>query len=102
MGEILVGFLGPSCNDHIASAAVGVLLNYMCGSSISVMENTLVEREQLCSAVYYSTDFRPSLTIWFALSAVETDQLESVEKRLFKLLKDVAAKEFDMPYMRLH
>ena len=100
MGEILVGFLGPSCNDHIASAAIGVLLNYMCGSSISVMENTLVEREQLCSAVYYSTDFRPSLTIWFALSAVETDQLETVEKRLFKLLKDVAAKEFDMAYMQ--
>lgn len=100
MGEILVSFLGPSCNDHIAAAAVGVLLNYMCGSSISVMENTLVEREQLCSAVYYSSDFRPSMTMQFALSAVETDQLETVEKRLFTLLKDTAAKEFDMHYMK--
>ncbi|KAL1588263.1 hypothetical protein WHR41_02773 [Cladosporium halotolerans] len=99
MGEILVGFLGPNCNDHIACAAVSVLLSYMCGSSISVMENTLVEREQLCSAVYYSTDFRPSMTIWFSLTAVETDQLEAVETRLFKLLKDTAAKEFDMEYM---
>lgn len=99
MGEILVGFLGPDCNDHIACAALGVLLSYMCGSSISVMENTLVEREQLCSAVYYSTDFRPSVTIWFSLTSVETDQLETVEKRLFKLLKDTAAKEFDMAYM---
>ncbi|KAM0721705.1 hypothetical protein Q7P37_002630 [Cladosporium fusiforme] len=99
MGEILVGFLGPSCTDHVACSALSVLLNYMCGSSISVMENTLVEREQLCSAVYYQTEFRPSLAIWFELSAVETSQLETVEKRLFKLLRDTAAKEFDMPYM---
>lgn len=99
MGEILVGFLGPSCTDHVACSALAILLNYMCGSSISVMENTLVEREQLCSAVYYQTEFRPSMTIWFELSAVETDQLETVEKRLFKLLKDTAAKEFDMTYM---
>lgn len=99
MGEILVGFLGPSCTDHVACSALAILLNYMCGSSISVMENTLVEREQLCSAVYYQTEFRPSMTIWFELSAVETDQLETVEKRLFKLLKDTAAKEFDMAYM---
>lgn len=99
MGEILVGFLGPSCTDHVACSALAILLNYMCGSSISVMENTLVEREQLCSAVYYQTEFRPSMTIWFELSAVETDQLETVEKRLFKLLKDTAAREFDMAYM---
>jgi Zn-dependent M16 (insulinase) family peptidase len=100
MGEIMVGFLGPDCNDHIGFAALAVLLNYLCGSSISVMENTLVEREQLCSAIYYSTDFRPSVTIWFSLAAVETDQLETVEKRLFELLKETAAKEFDMAYMQ--
>lgn len=99
MGEILVGFLGPDCNDHVAGAALGVLLSYLCGSSISVMENTLVEKEQLCSGAYYNTDYRPDMAIWFGLSAVETPQLEKVEKRLFKLLKDTAAKELDMPYM---
>ncbi|OQO07493.1 hypothetical protein B0A48_07190 [Cryoendolithus antarcticus] len=99
MGEVMAGFLGPDVHDQIACAALGVLLSYLCGSSISVMENTLVEREQLCSSASYSTDTRPNLVIWFVLSSVETEKLAEVEERLFKLLKDTAANPLDMPYM---
>ena len=99
MGEIMVSFLGPDCNDHLACAALGILLIYLCGSSISVLENTLVEREQLCSMVYYTTDYRPDVVIWFSLSAVETQKLPAVEKRLIELLGQIAAKELDMKYM---
>lgn len=76
------------------------MLVYLCGSSVSVLENTLVEREQLCSAIYYSTDTRPDIAIWFSLSAVETKRLAHVEKRLFEILKESASKELDMTYMQ--
>ncbi|GAB7357783.1 hypothetical protein MBLNU459_g0430t1 [Dothideomycetes sp. NU459] len=99
MGEILVGFFGPDCNDHLLGSALGIMLIYLCGSSISVLENTLVEKEQLCSMVYYSTEVRPDMTVWFTLSAVETDKLADVEKRLFEILKDTASKSLDMGYM---
>ncbi|KAL1304974.1 hypothetical protein AAFC00_003879 [Neodothiora populina] len=99
MGEILVGFLGPDCNDHLAVSALGIMLVYLCGSSVSVLENIMVEKEQLCSMIYYSTDVRPDVTTWFNLSAVETEKLADVEKRLFEILKDTAAKKLDMSYM---
>lgn len=75
------------------------MLVYLCGSSVSVLENTMVEREQLCSMIYYSTDVRPDITTWFNLSAVETGKLADVEKRLFEILKDTASKNLDMSYM---
>lgn len=75
------------------------MLVYLCGSSVSVLENTLVETENLCSMIYYSTDVRPDVAIWFNLSAVETDKLAQVEQRLFEVLKDTASKSLDMSYM---
>lgn len=100
MGEILVGFLGPDCNDHLSDSALGILLTYLCGSSVSVLENIMVEKEQLCSMIYYSTDTRPDIAIWFSLCAVETEKLADVERRLFEILKETAGKELDMAYMR--
>ena len=99
MGEVLVGYLGPTCNDHLATAALGILLIYLCGSSISVLENTLVEKESLCSMIYYSTDTRPDMAVWFTLSAVETEKLQTVQQRLIDLLKETASKELNMSYM---
>ncbi|KAK3699539.1 hypothetical protein LTR37_016408 [Vermiconidia calcicola] len=78
---------------------LGILLLYLCGSSICVLEHALVEKEQLCSMIYYSTDYRPDVTIWFTLSAVETEKLAEVEQRLIELLKETAGKKLDMSYM---
>lgn len=99
MGEVLVGFFGPDVNNHKEGAALGILLIYLCGSSISVLENTLVEKEQLCSMVYYSTEARPNIAVWFSMSAVESGKLAQVEQRLIDLLKETAAKDLDMNYM---
>lgn len=100
MGEILIGFLGHDCNDTIADAAMNTLLTYICGSSVSILENTLVEKEQLASAVYYSTDTRPDTTIWFTISGVATKKLAKVEKRFFEVLEDAASKPLNMAYMK--
>lgn len=77
-----------------------VMLTYLAGSSVSVLENVMVEKEHLASAVYHSTDTRPDLVIWFTLSSVATEKLADVEKRLFELLKDTASKPLDMSYMK--
>lgn len=84
----------------MATSALNILLTYLCGSSVSVLENILVEREELASAVIYWWDSRPNTVIWLQPTGVATDKLEFVEKRLFEILKDVASKPFDMDYMR--
>ncbi|EWZ48630.1 hypothetical protein FOCG_07077 [Fusarium oxysporum f. sp. radicis-lycopersici 26381] len=100
VGEVLVGFFGPNCNDLIQSSALNVLLTYLCGSSVSILENVMVEKEELASSVSYWTDPRPDMVIWLQPTGVATEKLEFVEKRLFELLKEVASKPIDMDYMR--
>lgn len=99
MGEVTVGYLGPPCDDSLGVAAVSVLLTYLCGGPISVLENTLVEREQLCSGIYYELETRPDTVIWFDLTAVETERLREVYERLVSLMKEVISKPLDMTYM---
>ena len=98
-GDILVGFLGPDCNDTVQMAALNVLLTYLSGSSVSVLEHIMVEQEQLASSVSTWWESRVPSVIWLQPTSVATEKLEQVEKRLFEILKDVAAKPIDMSYM---
>ena len=100
VGEILVGFFGPNCIDVTATTALSILLTYLCGSSVSILENVMVEKEQLASSVSYWWDARPNSVVWLQPTGVATEKLEFVEKRLFELLKEVAGKPLDMTYMR--
>ncbi|KAL8658121.1 MAG: hypothetical protein Q9226_001240 [Calogaya cf. arnoldii] len=99
-GEITISFFGPSCNDLLYATALNILLVYLAGSSASVLENTLVEKEQVASAVYYSIEIRPTILIQFALSSVATERLEDVEGRFFEVLKKTAASQLDMTYLK--
>ncbi|KAE8144519.1 Metalloenzyme, LuxS/M16 peptidase-like protein [Aspergillus avenaceus] len=99
-GEIEIRFLGPDCTDPIQTGALNVTLLYLAGSSASLLDNILVEKEQLASAVYYATEDHPSLEIRFTLTSVETDKLAEVEKRFFEVLKDAMEKELDMNYLK--
>ncbi|KAL2119425.1 hypothetical protein VTJ04DRAFT_6386 [Mycothermus thermophilus] len=99
-GDVLVAFFGPSCIDQIEITAMAVLLTYLCGSSVSVLENTIVEKEQLASSVTYWWDNRPNSVIWIQPTGVATEKLEIVQQRLIALLKEVAEKPLDMDYMR--
>ncbi|KAB5563042.1 Metalloenzyme, LuxS/M16 peptidase-like protein [Coniochaeta sp. 2T2.1] len=100
MGDILVAFFGPSCVDQVQITAANILLTYLCGSSASVIENTIVEKEQLASSVSYWFDSRPNSVIWFQPTGVETEKLGFVEQRLVSLLKEVASKPLDLNYMK--
>ncbi|KFG81727.1 putative zinc metalloprotease [Metarhizium anisopliae] len=99
VGEILVGFFGPNCVDLIETSALNILLTYLCGSSVSVLENVLVEKEELASSVTQWWEARPNSVIWLQPTGVATEKLEFVEKRLMELLKEVASKPLDMEYM---
>ena len=115
-GEIAISMFGPSYADSLlcafpnapaqlllmytSAAAMNVLLTYLAGSSASVLENTLVEREQVTSGVNPSWDYRPSILLQFFLSSVATENLEQVETRFFKLLEETAAKPIDLEYIR--
>ncbi|KAJ5112326.1 hypothetical protein N7532_000371 [Penicillium argentinense] len=99
-GEVEIRFLGPDCNDPIQSGALNVALLYLAGSSASLLENVIVEKEQIASAVYYATDDHPSMEIRFTMTSVETDKLAQVEKRFFEILKEAMGKALDMKYMK--
>ena len=77
-----------------------VLLAYLAGSSASLLENVLVEKEQLASSVLYDYDIQPSTVVNFTLSSVATDDLEVVEARFFELLRETADTPMDMKYMQ--
>jgi Zn-dependent M16 (insulinase) family peptidase len=76
-GDVLVAFFGPSCIDQIEITAMAVLLTYLCGSSVSVLENTIVEKEQLASSVTYWWDNRPNSVIWIQPTGVATESSKS-------------------------
>ena len=78
---------------------MGILLTYLAGSSASVLENILVEKEQAASAVYYSSTPRPNSIIEFTLSGVDALRLADVETRFLEIIQETAQKELDMQYM---
>lgn len=98
-GDVVLAFLGPNCTDVVATTALNILLTYLCGSSVAVLENVMVEKEELASSVSYWWDARPSSVIWFQPTGVATEKLAFVEQRLISLLKEVASKPLDMAYM---
>ncbi|KAK3378364.1 Metalloenzyme, LuxS/M16 peptidase-like protein [Podospora didyma] len=99
-GEIIVGFFGPSCTDQVQATALNIIMTYLCGSSVSVIENTMVEKEELASSVSWWWDSRPNSIIWFQPTGVATEKLAFVEQRLISLLKEVASKPLDMQYIK--
>ncbi|TQS39425.1 hypothetical protein Golomagni_00051 [Golovinomyces magnicellulatus] len=98
-GDITTALFGPDCNDPILVAALDVTLTYLAGSSASILENVMVEKERLASSVRYDWDSRPNTVIWFQSSGVATEQLAFVEKRLFELIREVCLNPLNMKYM---
>jgi Zn-dependent M16 (insulinase) family peptidase len=99
-GQVEIRFLGPHCSDSVLFGALNIVLLYLAGSPAALLDNTIVEKEQLASGVYFQIDNRPRTEISFSLSGVETDQLEAVEKRFFEVLQDAMSKDLDMKFMQ--
>lgn len=101
MGEIVVGFLGPNCNDAKAMAALETLGTFLTGSSIGILENQLVEiKKPFASSTMFYVEERPNSLIWIQLTSVPTKRLKDAEKRLFEVLKKTASEPIDFGYMQ--
>ncbi|KAF1838330.1 metallopeptidase [Decorospora gaudefroyi] len=99
-GEVQIAFLGPETTDDLGETAINTLLQYLAGSSVSVLVNTLVEKEHLASMVYFWVKGHYDMVIWWTLSSVETEKLADVEKRFFEILREHASHPLDMSYLK--
>lgn len=99
-GEIQIAFLGPESTDDKLETALNTMLMYLAGSSVSVLVNTLVEKEHLTSMVYFWVKSHYHLLIYFTLTSVATEKLADVEKRFFEVLRDHASRPLDMDYLK--
>jgi Zn-dependent M16 (insulinase) family peptidase len=90
---------GPEYKNSLEGTAIQVLIAYLSGSSIAVLENIIVEKEELASSISLMMQSRPNCVIWFQPTGVATEKLAHVEKRIFELLKDVVSNPLDMSYM---
>ncbi|KAF2259843.1 zinc metalloprotease-like protein [Lojkania enalia] len=100
MGEIQIGFLGPEAKDDKAETALNTVLMYLAGSSVSILVNTLVEKEHLTSMVYFWVKSHYDMIIWFTLTSVDASKLAEVEKRFFEVLENHVSQPLDMDYMK--
>ena len=99
-GQVEILFLGPHCANALLTGALNIVLLYLAGSPAALLDNTIVEKEQLASGVYFQIDSRPRTEISFSISGVKTDKLEFVEKRFFDVLQDAMGKDLDMDFMQ--
>lgn len=76
------------------------MLSYLAESSVSVLQNALVEKEQLASEISHCIEERPDTLLQIKLSGVATDSLDAVERRFFEVLNETASKPLNMSYMK--
>jgi Zn-dependent M16 (insulinase) family peptidase len=99
-GEISIAFIGPEAVNEKLETALNTILMYLAGSSVSVLVNTLVEKEHLASMVYFWVKGHTHQLIHFTLTSVATEKLAEVEKRFFEVLRDHASRPLDMNYLQ--
>lgn len=99
-GEIQIGLVGPESINEKLETALNTILMYLAGSSVSILVNTLVEKEHLASTVYFYVRSFSQQFINFVLTSVATEKLAVAEKRFWEVLKDHASKPLDMEYVR--
>ena len=98
---MIVGFLGPDCTDPKLAAALEILGTFLAGSSVSVLENQLVECEDpVASSAMFCVEPRPDSLIWLSLSSVSAKRLAEAEQKLFEVLKKTADEPLDFKYMQ--
>ncbi|BFZ62739.1 hypothetical protein YB2330_003849 [Saitoella coloradoensis] len=96
MGELMISWLGPSCNDNLTCTALNILGNYLT-ESVSVLEKEFVEIEDpLATDISFYTSDSTTSVISLYFSSVPTEALENVEKRLHELLHELAETGFDL------
>ncbi|KAL5428911.1 hypothetical protein PMIN04_000521 [Paraphaeosphaeria minitans] len=99
-GEIQIALIGPDSTDEKLETALNTVLMYLAGSSVSVLVNTLAEKEHLTSMVYFYVRSFAQSVIHFTLTSIATEKLEEVEKRFWEVLREHVAQPIDLAYLK--
>lgn len=90
-GSIMLGFRGPSCEDHYGQAALSVILDYLSDTSIAPLQRELVEiPDPFCSDI--DCDVLEFLESAFIIRAenVSFDKLSTAKEKVKEVLGNLA------------
>lgn len=102
MGEVVIGWIGPECNDLLTNLAVDMVGEYLTDTPISLLNKILVEVEDpLATEVVYGTDDFVRTGLNFTISGVPTEHLQDVADKVISLLTEQTdSSVFDIGYMK--
>ncbi|KAF3993263.1 hypothetical protein FT663_00537 [Candidozyma haemuli var. vulneris] len=102
MGELLIGWIGPSAEDTLAVLALDMVGCYLAESPISLLNKHLVEVENPSATDIdvISDDFLRIGTNFY-VGGIPVGELYNVDKKIKELLDSITKEEnFDLTYMR--
>jgi Zn-dependent M16 (insulinase) family peptidase len=79
---------------------MNTLITYLSESSVSILENVLVEQEELASEISIYVSERPKSVVTFIAEGVATEKADKVAERILELMESVVDNKLDMEYMR--
>ncbi|GAA5957539.1 hypothetical protein JCM3765_001175 [Sporobolomyces pararoseus] len=101
-GDINISFVGPPLRDTITTTALGVLGDYLSGSSHSVLNRKFVEiSEPACAAISFGVSFRDPTILDLTLSAVKKERLSTLAGDLRMVFREICREPIDMSAMKL-
>ncbi|UZJ56905.1 hypothetical protein CBS101457_006225 [Exobasidium rhododendri] len=103
VGEIMIGWVGPSVNEWEVQEAISVLGTYLTDSAVSPVQKALVERDDpQCTDVYFSTsDKAGASTLEAYFSSVPTAVIDKLDSTLVdEVFAKVAQDGIDMTRMK--
>ena len=101
-GSILMGFRGPSCNDHYSLSALSIILDYLTDTSIAPLQRELVEiPDPFCSDI--SCDVMGFLESSFLVKAenVPFEKLSGTKEKITEVLRNLAHSKETIDMKRL-
>lgn len=99
-GEIQIGIVGPESTDVRTGTALDVALQYLAGSSASVLANELAEKEHLTSMIGFKVQNFARSIVYFTLASVAARRLADVEKHFWEVLRDHVSQPLDLVYLK--
>ena len=76
------------------------MLEYLCETSLSILNNTIVEQEHLASDFSGHLELRKDSLISINVLGVAKENLRTVERRIFEVLQETANKTLNMNYLK--
>ncbi|KZT72760.1 hypothetical protein DAEQUDRAFT_663389 [Daedalea quercina L-15889] len=103
VGEVYIGYMGPSPNEFLERKALDILATYLTSSAVAPLNKEYVEVESpLCTYIYFGEDSRATLCdLPIYVGSVPTEHLEAFPEKLKASLTRIAKEGIDMDRMAM-